>query len=156
MDKWNREVGDRFNGYISALYFPVSGLGTGTPQLKGHHPAIQLNSNGETAYISGVIPHSIADFREVGIRIIGTTTGLIDYTVNLEYGAVGEANDATARTATENGYAVTDGRIQEISLPLESVFDDLTGGDQIGVEIVLDGLTTTTAIHVLGLYLKYF
>jgi len=139
------------NTIQSISHYPT-GLGTGAAILHGKHSSFQLQ-NGETGYYEFVLPWAIKEIKEVGIRIIGTTTGTINYTVNLSYGGVGDDENATTKTVSETLYAVTDDQIQEIDIT--ELFTDQERGDQIAVEIIVDAVATTTDIHLLDLFLKY-
>ncbi len=154
-----------FYGWLDALKYRVentiqsfmvypSRLGTGSASLHGQHSAWLLNNTTETGYFEFVIPYTTNEIKEVGIRVIGTTTGTIAYTIDLSYGPVGgDENASTQTTGAVTGYSVTDDRIQEINIT--SLFTDQNRGDQVGVEFTLDGLTTTTEIYLLGLFFKY-
>lgn len=137
---------------IKSLHVNPSGLGTGSHSLHGKHSTVQVE-NGETAYFELLAPHAIGEFKEVLIRFIPSGTGTYDYTVNLSYGKTGEDENGTTKTASDTGVAVTDDQIGEIDIT--SLFDDAEGGDQIGVEVVMDGFSTTTDLHILSLELKY-
>ena len=124
--------------------------------LHGKHVTMQLQAT-ETAYFEFIVPHSIEQVKEVTIRFIPTGTGSITYTVNLSYGGVGEdENEKTQLLSVINPLSVTDDQISEINLshPV-NLWIDVEAGDQVGVELILDGATTTTDIHVLSLYFKY-
>lgn len=152
---WMQEVYFNFNNTVVSRFFPVSPLGTGAAALHGKHSTRNLTAGTQTAYMEAIIPHGIRAFKEAGIRIIPTTSGSINYTVNFSYGAVEADENALTKTASVNGLSVTDDQIAEVDLPISTFFTDLEGGDQLGVEFVLDALTTTTSVHVLGLYIKY-
>lgn len=151
---WNREVRHKFNNYIQSLIVNPSTLGTGAGVLKGKHPGQELDAT-EKAYFETIIPNSAAQFKEAGIRVIPTTTGTIDYTVNFQYGSVGASFSASSKTSSVLGLAVTDGIVQEIDLPLTTFFTDLSVNDQLAIEFVLDALHTTTKLYILNFYLKY-
>lgn len=151
-DVWAQSVQFVFNNYIQSLVVPVSALGTGSAMLHGKHVTFQLQAT-ETAYFEFIVPHSIREFKEVTIRFIPSTTGSINYTVNLSYGGVGEDENASTKTVSATSVSVTDDKIMEIDIT--SLFTDQEAGDQIGCELILDAVTTTTDVHVLSLYIKY-
>lgn len=151
---WAQDVQRECNNYVHSYFVPVSTLGTGTSELHGKHSGKTLTA-GQTAYMETVIPHSLIAFKEAGIRIIPSGTGTIDYTVNFSYGAVEDDENESTKTLAVTGTSVTDDQVAELDLPLSTFFTDLTQGDQLGIEIVLDALTTTTDIRILGFYLKY-
>lgn len=149
-----RDVKFAVDNYIQTLIVPVSQLGTGAGVLKGKHSARELDS-GEKAYFELVIPNAIKEFKEAGIRVIPTTSGTFNYTVNFEYGGIGDAYNLSTKTASVTGEAATDGNIQEIDLPISTFFTDLDADDQLAVELVVDAFSTTTKLNVLNLYIKY-
>lgn len=152
LDSWFSELLFEIGNRLRSDFFPVSPLGTGAAALHGKHSTRNLTAGTQTAYMEMVVPWTLREFKEVGIRIIPTTTGSIDYTVNLSYGGVGEDENNLTKTVSVTGKAVTDDQVME--LDITPLFTDQDHGDQVGVEFVLDGLTTTTSIHVLGLFLK--
>lgn len=153
---WNQEVAREVNNYLRSLVIPVSPLGTGAALLHGKHSSMQLQV-GETAYFEVIIPWFARKIKEATIRFIPTTTGTIDWTANLSYGGVGEDENTSTSTATADGLAVTDDQVMEINLSYPTnCFAAVDGGDQVGIELVLDAAATTTDIHVLSLFIKYF
>ena len=155
LDLWNQEVRDVSNNYVQSEFYPISDQGQLAGALKGKHPSRFLTAVNDVAYIELVIPPSLRAFKEAGIRMIPTTTGSIGYTVNFQYGAIGAAFNASSKTAATVGKAVTTNLIYELDLPITTFFTDLAPKDQLAVEFVLDALTTTTEVHILGLYLKF-
>lgn len=151
---WAKDLVNKYNNYIQTLQVPVSTLGTGAILLHGKHPAVQIQAT-EKAYFSVIIPFSVSQFKEAGIRIIPTVTGTINYTVNFSYGSVGADENTSTKTESVTGLSVTDDEITEIDLPIGTFFTDLDTNDQLGIEIILDSATTTTDIYVLSFYLKY-
>lgn len=149
---WLDEIRFRMNNRILSESFAPRPLGTGTATLHGKHSGVQVES-GETAYFEIIIPWSLRIYKAVGIRIIPTTTGDMDYTVNLSYGQPGEDENLNTATLSATNYVTTDDQIQEIDIT--SLFSDQDGGEQVGVEFTVDGFTTTTNVYVLSLYLKY-
>lgn len=152
-EEWVRE----FLGYfervrfefqrVQTIWFPVQGS-----NVHGDHPAKQLTV-GNSAFISLIIPREINQVKEVVVRLIPSTTGTIDWTANCSYGGKNEDESAYTETATANGLAVTDDRVTEIDVT--SLFVAVRADDQVGVEFVLDAVTTTTDVYILGLYFKY-
>lgn len=151
---WAQQAQSEFNRYIQVLEAPVSKSGIISNYVHGKHPSKQLTA-GNSAYFGFIVPHSLVEFREAGIRIIPTTNGTISYTINLSYGGVGEDENAKTKTASVSGRAVIDDQITELDLPIVTFFTDQKTGDQVGCELVLDSATTTTDIQVLSLYIKY-
>lgn len=151
---WAQSVQQEFNQYLNSLFVPVSTLGTGAMTLHGRHSAIEVQV-GETAYMETVIPRGLNSFKEAGIRIIPTTTGTINYTVNFSYGSVGADENVSTKTASVTLKAVTDDQVMELDLPISTFFTDLDRDDQLGIEFVLDAVVTTVNVYVLGFYLKY-
>jgi len=148
---WADEVRGQFNNYIQILDIPVSKSGIATNYVKGKHPAKNLVALG-TAYFGFIVPYSLNQFKEATIRFIPNTTGSFNYTVNLAYGAIGASYSATTKTVTASK-SVTDGLLTEIDI--SSLFTDQNTNDQIGCELVVNSLTTTTSLDVLSLYVKY-
>lgn len=147
--RWAQETQQRINTYINSVYFHVSAA----TNLIGKHPSNTLTTApNNVAYTSIVVPHSVTRFREVTIRLIATTTGSFNYTVNLAYGGVGDAHGASTQTVTDD-LSVSNGLVSEIDIT--DLFEDQNGDDQIGCELIINSLTTTTAVDVLGVYLKY-
>ncbi len=149
-----RDVKFEVDNYIQTLVIPVSPTGTGAAVLMGKHSARELDAL-ETAYFEFVIPKTVKAFKEAGIRIIPTTTGSINYTVNFQYGAVGASHTLSSKTAATTGKAVTNGQVMELDLPVTTFFTDLEALDQLAVEFVADAFTTTTKVNVLNLVIKY-
>lgn len=150
-----QETSREFNNYIQCLDIPVSKSGILDNYVHGKHAARIVNAT-ESAYFEFIAPHSLNQVKEVTIRFIPSTTGTIDWTVNLSYGGVGEDENANTKTVTADGLAVTDDIITEINLSYPTdIWTDIDPGDQIGVQLLLDAVTTTTDIQVLSLYFKY-
>ena len=150
---WIRE----FLGYFESVRFEfmtVKGLWF-HPQsndVHGKHPSEQVTA-GNTAYIGMVIPREVNEIKEVVLRLIPTTTGTIDYTVNSTFGGNNEDESSGTATLTADGLAVTDDRITEIDIT--SMFASVEADDQVGVEFVLDAVATTSNVYILGVYFKY-
>jgi hypothetical protein len=150
---WLQEVRNELDNRIQSLIVPVTiGLGTSTAVLHGLHSAMQIEA-AEIAYFEFIVPHNLKQFKEVTIRFIPTTTGTIDWTVNLSYGGVGEDETVLTKTKTADGLAVTDDQVMEIDIT--SIFTDQDPGDQVGCQLIVDALSTTTNIYALSLYIKY-
>lgn len=155
INAWSDEVKFSVNDKIITLDIPVSKSGLIVNHVKGKHPAKNLTTVApdNKAYFGFVVPYSLRAFKEVTIRFIANTTGTINYTVNVAWGSVGAAYNANSATASATGVSVTDALISEINIT--SLFADQKLNDQVGVEFVLDSLTTTTSLDVLSLYIKH-
>ena len=153
---WARDVRDRFNNYIQVLDVPVSKNGIIGNYTHGRHPA-KLMVVGDSGYFGFVVPHALAEFKQVTIRLIANTTGTINYTVNLSYGGVGQNHAILTKTLAVVGRALTDNLISE--LDITSLFTGTNGDqnldDQVGVEFVVNALAVTVSVDVLTLYIKY-
>jgi len=136
---------------VKGLWFPALYNGLGT-EVHGTHPG-HVTVSGDSAYVSVLIPREVNEIKEVVVRLIPTTTGTIDWTVNLSYGGKNEDESAATSTKTADGLAVTDDRITEIDIT--TAFSAVDANDQVGVQFVLDAVATTTNVYVLGIYFKY-
>ncbi len=153
---WIREFLGYFEGVrfefmrVRGLWFPALYNGPGD-SIEGRHPGKLLLAT-ESGYISCIVPRGTSEIKQAVIRIIPTTTGTIDWTLNASFAAAGEDEANTTGTATANGLSVTDDQITEIDVT--SAFSSATQDDQVGVQFTVDALSTTTNVHLLGLYLK--
>lgn len=132
---------------VKGQWFPAQ-----SNDIHGKHPGEQVTA-GNSAFISVVIPLETNEIREVVLRFIPTTTGTIDYTISATYGGLNEDESANTATLTADGLAVTDDQIMEIDVT--SLFSAVEGDNQVGVEFVLDAVSTTANVFVLGLYFKF-
>lgn len=134
---------------IKTVWFPVAQSGA---HVHGLHPCLNLGVL-SSAYTQVVLPYTISEVKEVTLRFIPTTTGTIDWTVNISSGVVDDDESTATATKTEDGLSVTDDAITEIDIT--SIFGTQKATEQIGVEFVLDAAATTTDVYVLGVFLKY-
>ena len=153
IDTWNQELRFEVNNDVQIIDVPVSKSAILNNYAKGKHAARLCNAANDAGYFEFIVPPSLKDFKEVTIRFIPTTSGTFNYTVNMAYGAVGAAHNATTKTTSVTGATATDGKIMEMSIT--SLFTDQVPNDQVGVEFVLDALSTTTEINLLSLFVKY-
>jgi hypothetical protein len=153
--KWAQEIQTVYNNYLQCLSVMPSTAGTSAVAVKGQHSGQLVTAPTETVYFEFTVPEGINSFKEAGIRFIATTTGTFDYTITFQFGAVGSSSTANTLTASVTGEAATSGLIDELDLPISTYFKTLARGDQVSVKFVLDGLTTTTEVYLLNLYIKY-
>jgi len=151
-DAWLQELSFDFYNYVRILDVPVSKSGIIGNWTHGNHPS-KLMVAGDSGFFGFVVPNYIQEVKEVTVRFIPTTTGTIDYTVNLAYGGVGDDESDSTATLSDTGVAITDDKITEIDIT--SLFNEIDADDQVGVELVVDALAATTNIEVLTLYFKY-
>ena len=133
---------------VRGLWFPALYNGLGSC-VHGTHPG-QILIAGESGYISAVIPRETIEIRQAVIRIIPTTTGAIDWTATVTYGAVGEDEAEDTETVTADDLDVTDDEITEIDVT--DLFAAVSQSDQIGLQFTLDAVDTTTNVYLLGMY----
>lgn len=128
---------------------------TSTRSQHGKYPSVLLDAGAETALFSVRVPAKYVSLGTVYVVIIPTTTGTFDWTCNADSGACGEDEALNSDTDTADGQAATDDQI--LCLDVSAAFNGLglVAGDHIGVEFVLDVLTTTTELHVIGLAFGY-
>lgn len=148
LDTWLQDFAYNFYNWIKVIDVSV----VGNINTHGKYPTKQLAALG-TGYFSFFVPTDIQAVKEVVIRFIPTTSGTMNYTANTTYAAVGEDEALNSSTLSETNVAVVDDQISEIDVT--ALFSDVDAQDQVGVELVIDSLTTTTSIEVLGLYFKY-
>jgi hypothetical protein len=129
--------------------------GSGTRSSHGTYFAILLDAATETALVSIQVPDDFVSLGTVRVVLIPTTTGTFDWTCNTASGACGEDEALATDTDTADTQAATDDQI--LCLDVSSAFDGLSlaAGDFVGVEFVLDVLTTTTELLIVGLEFGY-
>lgn len=141
------ESGQEGNGFVP--YFFVPRLGT----LSNHdHHTVRIITAGLGCYIEIIIPVQVSSLEEAVLIYIPTGTGSWDYTISTEGGACGEDEQQHSDSITDDGEAVTDDEIE--CLDISGALTPYHAGDVVGVEIVCDVLTTTTAINVIGIRLR--
>lgn len=126
-----------------------------TRSQHGKYPSVLLDLATETALFAVRVPDNFVSLGTVRVVVIPTTTGTFDWTCNTAAGAAGEDESLATDTATADGKAATDDQLTAVAVT--GAFDGLSlaAGDFIGVELILDVLTTTTEVHVIGLEFGY-
>jgi len=109
-------------------------------------------STGKLAYWSFKVPHDFTSLTHCKILVIKHTDGTIDWTVNTDFGAVGESYLTHSDSDTADGLAMTNTEIEEIDI--SAAFTGIAADDYIGVEFILDAISAGT-INLLGLVFKY-
>lgn len=112
-----------------------------------------LNAGGQNCSCSFAVPSDFKSLVGVYIVFFVATTGTIDWTVNTRFAADGEPNNTHTDTATQDGLAVTDAQIKV--LDISAAFTGLAAGDFAGCNFIVDVLTGTSSVSVLGLLFKY-
>jgi hypothetical protein len=153
LNAWAQEVKTKFDNYLQTLEVPVSKNGILSNYVEGKHPCKLMSAAADAAYFGFVVPISLKEFKEVTIRFIPVTTGTINYSVNMQYGAVGAAYNTSTKTTNVTGYSVTNNLISEIDIT--SLFTDQVALDQVAIEFVLNALTTTTEVNLISVLIKY-
>ena len=114
-----------------------------------------------------VIPMVAADYIRLNIKIpalfitltsckvlfIPTTTGTYEWTAYANFAAEGEDESTHSDNATASGVACTDDIIS--STDISAALTGIAAGDYVGIGYTINALTTTTAINVIGLLLRY-
>jgi hypothetical protein len=152
-EEWIRE----FLAWTQMLIFEFKRVKTSWHPAQGSdqhgtHPGKNLTA-GTSAFIGMALPREINTVKQALLRVIPTGTGTIDYTANVSRGNNGEDESDGTSTLSETGVSVTDDQITEIDIT--SLFSSVKKDDQIGIELDLDAVSTTTDIYVLGLYFKF-
>ncbi len=114
---------------------------------------IIINVNGESG--TGVIrvPLDYTTLTSVKAILFPTTTGTIDWTVNTSFGADGETYNLHTDSATADGLAVTNITWKEVDI--SAAFTGIAAGDNIKINFIVDVLTDTESIGLLGFNFKY-
>lgn len=112
-----------------------------------------LGPAGENAHFNFRLPNDFVALTSAKMVILPFTTGSFDWTVNTYFGASGEAYNANTDSATADGQAVTN--VQLLELTISDAFTGVAANDIIGVNFLLDVLTTTSLVGILGLDIKY-
>lgn len=136
---------------VHNVWFPAMTNGLGA-EVHGTHPAHLVTAT-NSAYVSMLAPRDLSEVKEVMLRLIPTTTGTIDYTVNITHAGVSEDEALNTGTLSATSISVTDDVITEIDVT--SLFSTIDRDDQIGIQFVLDAVSTTTNVNVLGINFKY-
>lgn len=148
LDVFLRKVQFELNSKVKSLFVPaVSPSGQ-----HGKHTIKNLTA-GTSAFFELAVPRDVSEIKEVTVRFIPTTTGTMDWTFNVSEGAVGEDENLNTATKTADGEACTDDQVQEVDVT--TAFANVDRGDQVGCEFVLDAVSTTTDLNILGLLINY-
>lgn len=135
------------------VFLPISALVmTGDPNYHGKYPVVRLQTAAEVCYFTFKVPHDFIALTSCEIVGIAETTGTIDWTVETEFAASGEASTTHSDTDTANGVGVTDTHITKISIA--TALSNLAAHDFVGGKFTLDS-TPGSFLHVLGILLKY-
>ena len=148
LDVFLRKVQQEINNKVKSLFIPVA-----SPSGQhGKHTIKNITATNK-AYFEFAVPQDVNKIQEATVRFIPTVTGTMDWTFNVSEGSVGEDENQNTATVTADGKVCTDDQVQDVDVT--SAFTNVDRGDQVGCEFVLDAVTTTTDLNILGLLINY-
>ena len=141
---------------VKAIFAPFTTLGTGAAQAaNGNFSVVLLDAATEQAQLSFQVPNDFGSLSAVKIAIIPTATGTFDWTAYAEQLDNGEATGTITDSATADGQAATNNTLLELDITAAFNGLGLAAGDWVGLQFILDVLTTTTAIGLVGISFQY-
>jgi len=128
-----------------------SGYMTATASATGDFNTWRFDG-GKYAHLDFKVPHDFTALTHCKIIGIKTTNGTIDWTVNTDFAAIGEASTTHSDSDTGIGLAMTDTEIEEIDI--SAAFANLAADDYVGVKFLCDAISAGF-YEVIGLVFKY-
>ncbi len=129
---------------------------TGTHVDGNSRRAVAIAIGGQSIFSQMVpIPKDFQAFSKLIVTVIGITTGTFDWTAYSSAASSGEDEATHSDTGTADGQAVTDDEILDHDISVAADGYTMVQDDKLSVEFIVDVITTTTQLLVLGFKLEY-
>lgn len=138
------------------IAFGAGSAPTGTHVDGNSRRAVAIAVAGQTVFSQMVaIPKDFQAFAKLVVTVFGTTTGSFDWTAWSSAASDGEDEAAHSDTATADTQGVTDDEILDHDISAAADGYTMVQDDKFSCELLVDVLTTTTQLLVLGFKMEY-
>lgn len=138
------------------VFVPVdlSDVGTNTWATIGYRTAAHLDANGEfTYFMTFQVPADFTTLTSCVVVLLSTDAAAdLDWTVDTDFAAVGEATGTHTDSATADAYAPAQNQIA--NLDISAALTGLLAGDVLGMKFTLD-VANGTSVEIFGYNFKY-